>query len=394
MIERDSLQKPFCYCGEKVPNNLKDEIRNQVCQDLRPYKIHNGKPYCVLHYPDLDKVNEFSKVFQERCEKKLSNFRAVWFPVEVNFSDKNLEFVDFCFAVFKKKTSFNSAAFYDAKFWSATFLDEAQFNLATFKTNANFISTVFSADAQFIGAKFCIDSKETTEAGFMSGYGAQFSRTTFSANANFENAKFWGSANFNSTNFLAKTNFTQTVFFQYANFSSAFFEEKSQTKFEKTIFKKYISFHSASLIGYLYFVGGIWSEKIDGSDKVLTKVFEGENNFPIFHDAHFEKLERIYFHSVRLRPFWFVNADSRKVTFINIDWQTGEGISGDIEFELEFLKKSYTQNPHRLLTIVFRQLSGNAEENNRLEEASNFRRMALETERLERKEKRKIWLVS
>lgn len=41
-------------------------------------------------------------------------------------------------------------------------------------------------------------------------------------------------------------------------------------------------------------------------------------------------------------------------------------------------------NPYRLLTNTCRQLAENSEENNRLEEASNFRKMGFETERIER----------
>ncbi len=50
------------------------------------------------------------------------------------------------------------------------------------------------------------------------------------------------------------------------------------------------------------------------------------------------------------------------------------------------------QNPKSIFKITCRQLGGNAENNNRFEEASDFRRMASETEWLEKKEKISNWI--
>ncbi len=102
-----------------------------------------------------------------------------------------------------------------------------------------------------------------------------------------------------------------------------------------------------------------------------------------------KKTEKVYFQTVRLRPSWFVNSvfDLRKINLIDIDWGDGNSLFFSIEDELKVLEKRIKHNSKKLLTVTFRQIAENAESNNRFDEASNFRQIALRTEWLEKKEK-------
>src|SRR5690348_8646278 len=88
-----------------------DEFARSACVRESFYREHDGKRYCVLHYPgvgypgrehgaDFDqalrkKVKEKSAAFDEALRKKRQardfHFRGVWFPDAVDFSG-----VEFC----------------------------------------------------------------------------------------------------------------------------------------------------------------------------------------------------------------------------------------------------------------------------------------------------------
>jgi hypothetical protein len=92
-----------------------------------------------------------------------------------------------------------------------------------------------------------------------------------------------------------------------------------------------------------------------------------------------------------LHAGWFVNIDSRKFVFTDIAWENHRASKAELKQELDDLQKRGFDEPHnfQLLTVAFRNLAANAEEFNRFEEASNFRKSASECERLERLSRRK-----
>jgi hypothetical protein len=104
------------------------------------------------------------------------------------------------------------------------------------------------------------------------------------------------------------------------------------------------------------------------------------------------------FHSVRLRPHWFVDADSRKIALANVRWESTQGSEINAKDELSSLNNPNNANHYptvaryQLLSIACRQLAENSETNNRFEEASEFRRAAMETEWLEKKASLKVWI--
>ncbi|HXI25468.1 MAG TPA: hypothetical protein VNG71_16505 [Pyrinomonadaceae bacterium] len=94
--------------------------------------------------------------------------------------------------------------------------------------------------------------------------------------------------------------------------------------------------------------------------------------------AKIEKPDRVSFHTLSLRPHWFVNVNARRFDFTNVNWGRPS-----INEEISRLEQKDISSPHLLLAIACRNLTVNAEENHRYEEASKFRYMAMEARRLE-----------
>ena len=269
-----------CDCGVSL---------RSACEGLPFYKKHEGKRYCVLHYPGKDKVATFNEALKRKLDAQDFDFSGVWFPDVVDFNDY----------------TFNSPA----SFTSATFSAEALFTSATFSEEASFHSATFIKEADFYFA-------------------------TFSAVADFNYAMFSAVVYFNFTTFGKEAYFNVTSFNDYIRFAG------------------------------------------DRENKVF-----GDDSFLNFQLAKIEKPDRLSFHTVMLRPHWFVNVDARKFEFIDVNWNL-QSIS--TKQEIKSIPGKDVLSKHRLLAIACRNLAVNAEENHRYEEASGFRYMAMETRRLER----------
>lgn len=281
-----------------------------ACEGLPFYGEHEGKPYCVLHYPARDK----SATFYEALRRKLSagdfNFNGVWFPDEGPFYH----------ASFTKPASFNSA-------W---FSAKADFRYARFSAGVDFGSAVFDGDADFNSATF-------REARFLSA--------KFGGRASFTHAEFGGKASFLQATFDAEADFRYARFGSGADFGFATFEDYA---------------------------------RFAGND--ATQVFGDESPLKL-QFATVEQPDRVSFHTLCLRPQWFVNVDARRFEFINVDWGWDDI---NIRRVVRALRRANVSPPHRLLAIACRNLAVNAEECHRYEEASRFRYMAMEARRLER----------
>jgi hypothetical protein len=94
-----------------------------------------------------------------------------------------------------------------------------------------------------------------------------------------------------------------------------------------------------------------------------------------FARAHFAVPEHAVFHSVALRPHWFVNVDARRLEFTNVEWR------GTLAGEIEGARALHVPAPHRLIEQACNRLAVNAEENQRYAEASRFRYWAMEAGR-------------
>lgn len=419
-----------CYIHDNVGDGQANDIRENVCQDLPLSRHSDDNDYCLFHLPDekkdgynefTNKFGKFEEKFKERLKqieekiaaieelpederdearRKISyDFSYVWFPSYVELKDYKFQaVVYFSFATFSAGADFGSAAFSsDAYFISTTFSSYTSFSSATFSAGADFKSVTFSAFISFSSATFSSDA-DFLLASFSSNAG--FLSATFSSDVNFRAATFFSDADFSLATFSAGAEFPSATFSSDALFDWVKFEETSQSSFSTTSFQGTAYFRRAVVKGYLYFEAGEgeffdgeWLDEEKTKPKYVkreTSVFENNLNF-----AHVraEKPERMTFNKTRLRPGWFVNTDSRKFIFTDIKWENHKARDAELEEELKSLENRKYGKPHnyQLLTIALRNLAANAEEFNRYEEASNFRKSAFECERLERIYKQKKW---
>lgn len=122
----------------------------EACQGEKFFKEYEGKSYCVLHYPDKDKIEDFAIAYKRKLKDKDFDFSGVWFPGDALFGDFQ----------FSEDANFWRATFNgDALFKRATFSGRAHFWEATFKKNANFGRTTFIGDASFFLATFNGEAK-------------------------------------------------------------------------------------------------------------------------------------------------------------------------------------------------------------------------------------------
>lgn len=254
-----------------------NELLRIACVGETFYKEHDGKRYCVLHYPGTEKKEDFQKALERKLSAEDFDFRGVWFPDEVSF-------LDFTFSA--------AADFYNAQFNAAADFSFAQFNAAAY----------------------------------------------------FDNVVFNGNAYFQSTTFIEK-----------------------DVSLDRIVNTSKLSFTGARFNDIVIF------EKNKFAGQALLR----------FSITVFEKPERVTFHTVALRPHWFINVDSRKFNFIDVDWGLLDRRDA-VRKEINALEGAGFANAPRLLAITFRQLAVNAEENNRYEEAANFRYMAMDVKRIER----------
>ncbi|MFN0139425.1 MAG: pentapeptide repeat-containing protein [Pyrinomonadaceae bacterium] len=274
-------------------------------------------------------------------------------------SAKVLSDADFSSATFSAAANFYSATFSaGANFRLAKFSTRINFRLATFSAGANFRLATFSAYAGFNSATFSAD--------------ADFSSATFSGETHFDSAKFGKivETRFYYANFAGDTFFDDAEFNEDVSFNSAIFGEDSDVFFRRTVFAGNADFQYCTSEGYLRF-----------SDLQLRS----RSRFD-FQEAAFEKASRVSFHTISLRPHWFVNVDSRKFVFTDILWKNldWDFWNKNIYAEIDSLPETgAAKQKKRIFEIAARQLAVNAEENNRYEEAAKFRYMAMETRRLE-----------
>lgn len=310
--------------GSTFPCACKEWMRS-ACEREPFYKEHEDKMYCVLHFPGKKRNADFTEALKKKIEIKDFNFSGVWFPSAISF----------------RYLHFNEKAIFSA----AVFLDEADFSDTVFDETASFLSTTFYSRANFAAARF------NAWADFRStGFGARadFLHTFFSTKASFNGAFFRGQGDFASANFSAEVNFSGAIFC-------------SQTFFSNTTFKDYAKFSSEDDLGL--------NEGNNGQLFIDTSSVD-------FQFIRSEKPDRISFHTLILHPHWFVNVDTRKFDFTNVEWR------GRLKQEIAYLNLRGVSPSHRLLAITCRQIAVNAEENHRYEEASRFRFMAMDARRL------------
>src|SRR6266436_4147047 len=111
-----------------------DEPTRTVCADEPFYREHEGKRYCVLHFPDKEKTGDFEQALQRKIKNEVFDFRGVWFPDDLWLRREFKTRVNFSEATFNGRVGFDSAIFRsDVIFWDASFAGLAYFNSAVFE---------------------------------------------------------------------------------------------------------------------------------------------------------------------------------------------------------------------------------------------------------------------
>jgi uncharacterized protein YjbI with pentapeptide repeats len=373
-------EKPQCHIHDNVKDDEVDDVRQSVCVNKLALAEHtDGKHYCLFHLPTTEKdIEKFLEIFNARLESadtevsKTDDLPDGKLEVALGELSGNFKYVWFPCAVYLKNQVFESYA----DFRGATFSALADFRKVTFSGSAYFNSAAFFADADFSNATFYIY--------------ASFNEAAFSADVDFRKATFSASADFRNAIFSAYAYFNSADFFADADFGSAKFLETSQIFFRKTSFQNLVDFNYSIFSGYAAFEGF-------GDKRVFIEEGGGNTGAVLnMQNARLENPERFSFHRVRLRPSWFVNIDSRKMVFTDITWENLDSTynNSNVTTEIENLDNREISGPSRLLEIACRQLAANAEENNRYEEASKFRYMAMETKRLEYRWQGRFWTLN
>ena len=360
-----------CDCKSEVishPMIIQEML--SACAGQPFYGEHDGRRYCVLHYPSMEKKEDFDRVVQQKLDVADFNFAGVWFP------DAPFESL-----IFDADVNFSSAHF-DAKayafFAGARFNGNANFGRAQFKGSVYFGEAQFSADAYFDFAHF---SEEATFFCAEFNGNAYFYCAEFNGNAIFDNAKFSADAHFSHAQFREGAGFYSVVFNTTALFyGTRFIDDNSHGN--SAIINNNVSGTDDALEAKVK-TNSVCFDGANFNDGVIFKGTEfADQVFLSFSGAIFEKPERVIFHTAPLRPHWFINVDPREFTFIDVRWRFLNNQDA-IREEIEALRRSKKEKLSRLLELTFRHLAVNAEENNRYDEASRFRYLAMDARRLE-----------
>ena len=324
-----------------------------ACAGLPFFKETKGERYCVLHYPDADKWDAFSPALKAKLDAEDFDFGGVHFP-------RGLDLHEF---VFSSRVNFRGAHI---------------------DGDVSFSGAVFSGDADFYMTTF---------------WGQSFFKSaTFSGNASFDYAMFLAAIDFSSATFAGETSFVETTINWHVTYARARFG--GEVKIRRTAFKKDVSFADAIFAGPLNLETFGVGEALDFSratfkDQVIISAerdpWEGTKGFArdAFMDlqyARIEKPEKVLFQTIELSPCWFVNVDARKFDLRNVEWRKDPP-----DRDLGNLKRRKISAPYRILSITYRQLAVNAEENDRYREASEFRYRAMDVRRLERFHGFAVW---
>lgn len=206
---------------------------------------------------------------------------------------------------------------------------------------------------------------------------AMFSECLFDEKIIFSGVNFNKTVSFRDAVFNQETYFIGAKFLDDAFFTKTVFHEESQVFFNNASFCKGVYFSYALFKNYVAFDG--------------LETFKVNETTVDLQNVRLSNPERVSFANINLRPSWFIEIDSRKLNFVNVEWKNIGKVSAKKNVNVE-LRNINLNNSKTLLKIACLQLAENAENNNRFEEASDFRRMAFECEWLEKKERFSAWL--
>lgn len=251
------------------------------------YEEHNGRRYCVLHYPNEAKKEDFEKALESRLDEnndKYLNFVGVWFPdlvsflnqrftkladfslarfnSDVEFTETHFDAVRFVNAHFNGQANFAGAHFHEiADFCRARFDEPVSFSRASFYKDGRFVQTQFAEFADFSGVEFEDDAYFNLAAFTIADFGAVRIPITSDKSKGIEKPEFemyrskFKNAQFNGAMFTRCT-FRQACFLETAQFLYTQFSEASD--FSIIDFNK--SDFSNSRLSYANFDGSFFLE--------------------------------------------------------------------------------------------------------------------------------------
>lgn len=335
----------------------------------------------MLHYPGKEKKEDFSKTLKMKLDANDLNFPGVCFPDEAMF--RGFQFtaaVDFSSAWFHERVDFSFA----------TFHGKADFSSATFSGDADFDGATFSSEFKIQGSEQALAKEPEKTVPFLLAKGKETNPERSLeilrrdiAKGNVALARLLLSsklkADFSSASFKGKGDFSSSAFSAAADFGNATFAVEADFRF--ATFEASASFTSAIFLDVVRFAGT--DDQPQFNEPALVD----------FQLARMEKPEHTSFQSVSLIPQWFLNVDIRKFNFANVTWPVSLSEGEILRIQL---KEQYDPERIRARTggslMVFqmlettcRHLAVNAEENDRYEEASRFRYMAMDVRRLGQK---------
>jgi uncharacterized protein YjbI with pentapeptide repeats len=317
-----------------------------VCVGLPLYKNWQSYRLCVLHFPGKKSLKLFENCADAKLDRDDFNFDGVWFPEELLLDYEDREFTNVVFSncTFNGKVSFRNCVFHQkVKFSHTKFQDEVNFDRCEFREEVDFSRSSFEDYTEFSASDFK-SSVTFADCNFVSWVNMAVG---FEHRADFGGAVFEGEVEFSDSEFRGQAWFAGARFESAADFT------------ETKVFAE-LDFYAATFVDAVRFGTPAWGGFCFAPDAELS-----------FQHARIDHPERISFHTVELKPYWFLNVDSRKFVFTNVNWN-----STSVAENLSPL------DPPELLGIAYRNLAVNAEENHRYGEASTFRYLAMDTRRL------------
>lgn len=227
-----------------------------------------------------------------------------------------------------------------------------------------------------------------------------FRSAHFTKNVAFIGSKFKENARFSWAVFQADTFFDLAIFEKKALFDSSIFGQNSDINFRGVTFSGTADFSYATFSGFIEFG---WKDKKYSREEDI-KTYRNSNDrknvetcYTTFRTRlklqhiRLESPNKVKFHSVRLRPHWFINTEAAKFIFTNCRWKLLDKSNTNVQSELRGLRYLKIQQPHKLLQKTYWQLVENHEENKSFPKASVFRKFAQEAKRKEEYNGWKFW---
>lgn len=301
-------------------------------------------------------------------------------------------------AAFGGKVSAGTSYRGDTYFYGLEFPQETDFSRTTFCGTASFGNATFCQNVGFYDARFC-GPTFFNEARFLEEANFIDAKSVAGGNASFMQAEFGGFATFDGAT-LSNASFRLAVFkkvrFPQVAFGSADFVETTfadSVDFQGSTWKR-ADFSEAKFYGDTSFVDTSFESEAKFSEAIFTdraRFFGTENNkmFKLetavdFQDVRIHEPEQLTFHTLLLRPSWFVNADVRNCGFVNVQWHGLPGGPKDtLDKEIERLQKRRVSSPHSLLAKTCRDLYANYEEKRDYQTAGEFHYWAMDALRKE-----------